>query len=135
MEERVKTVADSAIDMTELVLPVDVNLLNNLKGGRLMHWIDIAAALAASRHSNCIVATVSVDKLDFKHPVRRGEMVKLHAELTGVGNTSMQIKVEVTAENLRTGAQILTNEAHLVFVALDDNSRPTRVPRLKLDSE
>ena len=114
----------------ELVLPNDVNLLDNLKGGQLMHWIDIAAALAASKHSNCTVATVSVDKLDFKHPIRRGEMVKLHAELTEVGNTSMHIQVEVVAENLKTGAQMVTNEAHLVFVALDEQARPTRVPRL-----
>lgn len=130
MEERSKTVADSMVDMVELVLPNDVNLLDNLKGGQLMHWIDIAAALAASKHSNCTVATVSVDKLDFKHPIRLGEMVKLHAELTEVGNTSMRIQVEVVAENLKTGAQMVTNEAHLVFVALDEQARPTRVPRL-----
>ncbi|MBE7022459.1 MAG: acyl-CoA thioesterase [Ruminococcaceae bacterium] len=116
--------------MVELVLPNDVNLLNNLKGGRLMHWIDIAAALTASKHSNRIVATVSMDTLDFKHPVKLGEMVKLRAELISVGKTSMNIKVTVWAENLQTGNRIMTNEASLVFVALDENERPTRVPRL-----
>lgn len=126
-----KTVDDSVVDMTQLVLPNDVNLLNNLKGGRLMHWIDIVAALTASKHSNKIVATVSMDSLDFKHPVKLGEMVKLRAKLVSVGNTSMKIKVTVWAENLQSGSVTLTNEATLVFVALDENGRPTRVPRLK----
>jgi len=112
------------------VLPNDVNLLDNLKGGSLMHWIDIAAALTASRHSNRVVATVSMDSLDFRHPIKKGEMVKLQAELTDVGNTSMKIKVKVSAVNLRTDAEIVTNEARLVFVALDEDGRPVRVPRL-----
>lgn len=128
--EIMKKISDSVIEMVELVLPNDVNLLNNLKGGRLMHWIDIAAALTASKHSGKIVATVSMDSLDFKHPIRLGEMVKLVATLVSVGNTSMKIKVNVWAENLRTGSVIMTNEATLVFVALDENGRPTRVPRL-----
>lgn len=126
-----KTVEDSVVDMTQLVLPNDVNLLNNLKGGQLMHWIDIVAALTASKHSNKIVATVSMDSLDFKHPVKLGEMVKLRTKLVSVGNTSMKIKVTVWAENLQSGSVTLTNEATLVFVALDENGRPTRVPRLK----
>ena len=128
--EKSKSVTDSVVEMTELVLPNDVNLLNNLKGGRLMHWIDIAAAMTASRHSNHIVATVSIDSLVFKHPVRLGEMVKLTAKLQSVGNSSMNIKVTVWAENLQSGHVILTNEANLVFVALDDDGRPIRVPRL-----
>ena len=128
--EQTKKVSDSIIEMTELVLPNDVNLLNNLKGGRLMHWIDIAAALTASKHSNHIVATVSMDSLDFKHPIHLGEMVKLVATLVSVGNTSMKIKVNVWAENLQTGNVVMTNEATLVFVALDGNGRPVRVPRL-----
>lgn len=128
--EASKAVSDSAIEMVQLVLPNDVNLLNNLKGGQLMHWIDIAAALAASKHSGRVVATVSMDSLDFKHPVKLGEMVKLSARLVSVGNTSMKIKVCVWGENLQTGSVLLTNEANLVFVALDENGRPTRVPRL-----
>ncbi|MBR5156192.1 MAG: acyl-CoA thioesterase [Clostridia bacterium] len=128
--ETEKKISDSVIDMVELVLPNDVNLLNNLKGGTLMHWIDIAAALTASKHSNHIVATVAMDSLDFKHPIKLGEMVRLVATMVSVGNTSMKIKVEVWAENLQTGSVIMTNEANLVFVALDDNGRPVRVPRL-----
>lgn len=128
--EQIKKISDSVIEMVELVLPNDVNLLNNLKGGQLMHWIDIAAALTASKHSGRVVATVSMDSLDFKHPIRLGEMVKLVATMVSVGNTSMKIKVNVWAENLQTGSVIMTNEANLVFVALDENGRPTRVPRL-----
>lgn len=128
-----KSAQDSAVEMSELVLPNDVNLLNNLKGGRLMHWIDIAAAITASRHSNHIVATVAIDNLIFKHHVHLGEMVKLMASLESVGNTSMNIKVTVWAENLQTGKVIQTNEAHLVFVALDDDGKPTPVPRLRND--
>ena len=128
--EKEKKISESVIDMVELVLPNDVNLLNNLKGGTLMHWIDIAAALTASKHSNHVVATVAMDSLDFKHPVKLGEMVRLVATMVSVGNTSMKIKVEVWAENLQTGSVIMTNEANLVFVALDDNGRPVRVPRL-----
>ncbi len=131
--EKSKSVKDSVVEMSELVLPNDVNLLNNLKGGRLMHWIDIAAAITASRHSNHIVATVSIDNLIFKHPVRLGEMVRLVATLQSVGTTSMNIKVTVWAENLQTGRVIQTNEAHLVFVALDDNGRPTPVPKLQIE--
>lgn len=129
--EQVKSPSDSVVEMVQLVLPNDVNLLGNLKGGQLMHWIDIAAALTASKHANRIVATVSMDGLDFKHPVRLGEMVKLVATLISVGNTSMKIKVSVWAENLQSGSVMMTNEATLVFVALDHNGRPTRVPRLQ----
>ena len=70
-----KTASQSEIEMTQLVLPNDTNILGNLLGGQLMHWIDIAGALAASRHSNKVVATVALDSLDFRHPVRLGEMV------------------------------------------------------------
>ena len=128
--DRAKTAKESEIVMVQLVLPNDVNLLGNLKGGTLMHWIDIAAALAASKHSNCYVATAAMDSLDFKYPSKLGSMVKLSARLMSVGKTSMRIKVTVTSEQLQTGKIIKTNEATLVFVALDKDGRPTPVPRL-----
>ena len=130
-----KTTEESMIEMVHLVLPNDVNLLGNLKGGTLMHWIDIAAALVASKHSRRYVATVSMDSLDFKHPSKLGSMVKLSAKLVSVGNTSMKIKVSVTSENLQSGEIIKTNEATLVFVALDKDGRPTKVPRILEDNE
>ena len=118
--DRAKTAKESEIEMVQLVLPNDVNLLGNLKGGTLMHWIDIAAALAASKHSNCYVATAAMDSLDFKYPSKLGSMVKLSARLMSVGKTSMRIKVTVTSEQLQTGKIIKTNEATLVFVAVFD---------------
>jgi len=125
-----KSKSESVIEMVHLVLPNDVNLLGNLKGGTLMHWIDIAAALVASKHSNCYVATVSMDSLNFKHPSKLGSMVKLNAELVSVGNTSMKIHVSVTSENLQTGKITKTNDATLVFVALTKDGKPTSVPKL-----
>lgn len=130
-----KTASQSEIEMTQLVLPNDTNILGNLLGGQLMHWIDIAGALAASRHSNKVVATVALDSLDFRHPVRLGEMVILKARLTWVGRTSMEVSVEVYAENMKTGNAILTNKAFISFVALDDDGKPTEVPPLILGTE
>lgn len=130
-----KPVSASEAVMTELVLPNDTNLLGNLLGGRLMHWIDIAGAMAASRHSNRIVATVAVDSLDFRHPARMGELVILKAKLVWVGKSSMEAVVCAYAENIRTGNTILTNKARLTFVALDDNGKPTPVPRLIPETE
>jgi len=130
-----KNVQDSLIEMTELVLPNDTNLLGNLLGGRLMHWIDVAGALAASRHSNCVVATAALDSLDFSHPVRVGEMVRLKAKITWVGNTSMEIRVDVFCENLKTGAVIQSNRAYITFVALDDSGKPVQVPALYLNTD
>ncbi len=125
----------SIVDMTELVLPNDTNLLGNLLGGRLMHWIDIAGAMAASRHSNRIVATVAVDSLDFTHPVRVGELVMLKAKVTWTGNTSMEVTVNVYTENVKTSQTVQTNKAYMTFVALDDEGNPTPVPRLVPESE
>lgn len=123
------------VEMTELVLPNDTNLLGNLLGGKLMHWIDIAAAMAASRHSNKTVATVALDSLDFRHPTRMGELIMLRAKLTWVGKTSMEVTVRAYAENLKTGNVILTNKAYLTFVALDDEGKPSEVPPLILETE
>lgn len=125
----------SAVEMTELVLPNDTNLLGNLLGGRLMHWIDIAGAMAASRHSNKTVATAALDSLDFRHPARMGEIVILKARLTWTGRTSMEVKVSAYAENLKTGSIILTNTAYITFVALDESGRPSPVPPLLLQTE
>jgi acyl-CoA hydrolase len=129
-----KTPSVSAVEMTELVLPNDTNLLGNLLGGRMMHWMDIAGAMAASRHSNRAVATIAVDCLDFKHPVHMGEIVILKAKLSWVGRTSMEVVIHAFGENPRTGKTILTNTAYFTFVALNDQGRPATVPRLDPES-
>ncbi len=125
-----KTPGESLVEMTELVLPNDTNLLGNLLGGRLMHWIDIAGAMAASRHSNQTVATVALDSLDFRHPSRMGELVILKAKLTWAGRTSMEVTVNAYSENIKTGSVLLTNRAYITFVALDNECKPSQVPLL-----
>jgi acyl-CoA hydrolase len=122
------------VEMTELVLPNDTNLLGNLLGGRMMHWMDIAGAMAATRHSNKVVATVAMDSLDFRHPARMGEIVTLKAKITWVGRTSMEVTVNAYAENPKTGATIHTNCAYLTFVALDEEGKPSPVPGLNLET-
>lgn len=130
-----KTPGETEVTMSELVLPNDTNLLGNLMGGRLMYWIDIAGALVASRHSNSVVATVSIDHISFKHPIRMGEMVNIKAKVIYTGTTSMTVSIEVYAENLKTNAQILTNKARMVFVALNEEGKPTSVPGLTLETD
>lgn len=129
-----KNVKESEVVMTELVLPNDTNLLGNLLGGRLMHWIDIAGAMAASRHSNKVVATIAVDYLEFKKAVKEGEILIVNAKLTWVGRTSMEVKVETFAENIKTGNIVLANKAFLIFVALNDDGSPVEVPGLELNT-
>lgn len=130
-----KPPAASAVEMTELVLPNDTNLLGNLLGGRMMHWMDIAGGMAAIRHANRNVATIVVDCLDFRHPVHVGEIVTLKAKLTWVGRTSMEVVIHAYAENPMSGTVILTNTAYFTFVALDDAGKPTPVPGLALETD
>ena len=121
---RRKPVKASQVEMTELVIPNDTNSLGNLLGGRLMHWMDIAAAIAASRHTNRVCVTASVDGLHFHHPVKQGEVVILHASVNRVFRTSLEVGVRVTKENPLTGERQHTNTAYLTFVAIDDEGRP-----------
>lgn len=130
-----KTPSASAVEMTQLVLPNDTNLLGNLLGGRMMHWMDIAGAMAATRHSNKTVVTVRVDCIEFKHPVRMGEIVILKAKLIWVGRTSMEVVIHAFTENPITGVITSTNAAYFSFVALDDQRKPTPVPKLNPETE
>jgi acyl-CoA hydrolase len=131
MFQKEKRPDDSAVEMTELVLPNDTNLVGNLLGGRLMHWMDIAGGMSASRHANKVVVTAAVDNLIFHHPIKLGELVNLKSVVTWTGNSSMEILVRVFAENTLTGEMKLANEAFFTFVALDHEGKPTKVPKLK----
>ena len=111
-----------------MVLPTDTNRLGNLLGGRLMEWIDISAAIAASRHTNRVCVTASVDELNFHHPISQGDVVILQASVNRVFRTSLEVGVRVTKENLLTGDRQYTNTAYLTFVAIDDSGKP--VPAL-----
>jgi acyl-CoA hydrolase len=128
---QMQTVKASEVVMTELVLPNDTNQLGNLLGGRLMHWIDIAAAIAASRHTGRVCVTASVDELNFHHPVRQGEVVVLRAAVNRVYTTSLEVGVHVSAENTLTGGRTHTNTAYLTFVAIDERGKPVPVPPVK----
>lgn len=116
---RSRPVADSKSEMTEIVLPNDTNPLNALVGGRLMHWIDMAAAMAAHRHSRQYVVTASVDHLDFLVPVRVGDIVILRSSVNRVFNTSMEVGVKVWVENYHTETNRHVSSAYLTFVAVD----------------
>lgn len=116
--------------MHELVLPNDTNTLNNLMGGRLLHWMDIASAIAAQRHCGSVVVTASVDNVSFAHPIRLGQVVSLKARLTRAFNSSMEIFTEVTAEDNITGERISSNSAFYTFVAVDDQGCTRVVPEL-----
>jgi len=130
-----KSPQQSAVEMTELVLPNDTNLMGNLLGGRLMHWMDIACGMSASRYANKVVVTAAVDNLIFHNPIKLGELVNLKAIVTWTGRTSMEILVLVIAENTLTGEKKLTNEAFFTFVALDEKGIPCRVPTLSPQTE
>lgn len=121
-----KKVSESVIIMTELVLPNHTNQLGNLLGGQLMHWIDICAALCASKHNQRVCVTASVDRIDFHHPIKLGDAVTLSASINRVFNTSMEIGVKVYAESFKEGKRIHTNTAYLTFVAVDNEGKPVK---------
>ena len=132
---RVKTVEDSKVEMTELVLPNDTNQLGNLLGGRLMHWMDIAAALAAMRHSARVCVTAAVDNMSFHAPIRLGAIVILRASVNRVFSTSMEVGVRVDVENPRDGTSFHANTAYLTFVGIDDNNRPVAADPIEPQTE
>ena len=125
----------SQVFMTELVLPNDTNQLGNLLGGRLMHWIDIAAAIAGQRHCGRVCVTASVDELDFHTPIRLGEIVTLQASLNRAFRSSMEIGVLVTAQGLGSAEERRANNAYLTFVAIDESGRPVQVPPVIPETE
>lgn len=135
INNKTKCPRESSIEMTELVLPSDTNYGGNLLAGRLMHWIDVAGSMAAFRHSEGGAVTIAVDKLDFKRPIKVGCIVTLKAKVTWVGNTSMEVKIDVFGENYITGEKEVTNTAYFIFVAVDDKGNLITVPRLKPETE
>ncbi len=116
--------------ITTFVMPHMQNGLGDLFGGNLMSLVDQAAAVAAIRHAGCQAVTASIDRVDFREPIAVGELVTCEAAVDFVGNSSMDITVEVYAENIRSGEKRHTHTAHVVFVAIDANRKAVRVPRL-----
>ncbi len=123
-----RPVRDSQSEMTEIVLPNDANPLDNLLGGRLMHWIDLAGAMAAHRHSRNYVVTAAIDHLDFWVPVHVGDLVILRSSVNRVFHTSMEVGVKVVVENYIVDTSEHVSSAYLTFVAVDAGGRHLRVP-------
>lgn len=130
-----KRVADSQVTISRLMEPRDANLMGNVHGGVLMKLVDEVGGIAAARHAQRPVVTVVIDSVTFISPIRVGDLVVLTATLTWVGRTSVEVKVHVEAENILTGHRVHTNSAYVVYVALNENGRPTEVPRLIAETE
>lgn len=122
--------SDSITVMNELVLPNDTNVLNNLMGGKLLHWMDICAAITAQKHSSRTVVTASVDNVSFRRGIRLGNLVTLTARVTRAFHTSMEVHLEVWAENIPARERFPCNEAYFTFVAVDHSGHPIQVPEL-----
>lgn len=128
-------VSKSRSEMTEVVLPQDANPLGYILGGRVMHLMDIAAAIAAHRHSHSHVVTASVDYVDFRNPIRVGELIVLKSSVNRVFKTSMEVGVKIFSENFLTGERKHTTSAYVTFVAIDENRQPREVPPLILETD
>ncbi|MFN7313918.1 MAG: acyl-CoA thioesterase [Bacteroidota bacterium] len=135
MQNQVKAPSESVTIMNELVLPNDTNTLNNLMGGRMLHWMDIVAAITGQKHSGKTVVTASVDSVSFGKCIKLGDVVTLEAKVSRAFNTSMEIHIAVWAENIPSGEKFKSNEAYYTFVALDRNGSPVKVPELKPETE
>ena len=131
----IKTPKESFVSMVELVLPNDTNCLDNLRGGRLLHWIDIAAAISAQRHAESIVVTASVDNVSFNRPIGLGFTVVLEAKVTRAFNTSMEIAIDVWAENIPEKIKFKSHSAFYTFVAVDKAEKPIKVLPITPETE
>lgn len=128
-----RTVGETAAEMAQLVLPHEANVHGSVLGGTVMHWIDLAAAVVATRHSRRPVVTAAIDEMSFHVPIQVGQLALLHARMTMVDHSSMEIRVDVDSEDLMSGERRHTSTAFVTFVALDPvTRRPTPVPPLEL---
>jgi acyl-CoA hydrolase len=128
-------VRESISEYSEFALPTDANTLGNVLGGKVMHLVDLAAALAGVRHARCAVVTASVDQMTFLHPVHIGQLIVLRSSVNRVFRTSMEIGVRVEVENLFTGHIKHTSSAYLTFVALDKSGKRVPIPPVIPETE
>lgn len=132
IQEIEKSVDESRVDTVFSVLPEDTNIYGNLFGGKLVEWIDRTAGIVASRHARKNVVTANIDNLSFLVPIKLGDVVILRAWINYVGKTSMEIQVDVYNERISDNSMVLACRAYLTYVAIDENGKPTPVPKLKL---
>ena len=135
MERSSKPVSSSHSIMSELVLPNDTNGLGNLMGGRLLHWMDVCAAISSQRHAGSICVTASVDSVEFHSPILQSEIVTIQSQVNRAFRTSMEIELLVDAENPRTGSKRRCNRAFYTFVSVDSEGRPKVVPLVTPETE
>ena len=133
-DHKISTPSASHVTIAQLMLPEHANNHGNVHGGWIMKLVDEVGGLACMRHSRHRVVTVAIDQMTFNQPIRIGDLVTLDAEVTYTGNTSMEVEVLVSAENPITGKRTHTNKAYLVYVALDDNQNPVKVPPVIITS-
>ncbi len=125
-----KPMRASRIQLAQIMMPEHANILGDVHGGWIMKLVDEAGALASTRHAAHRTVTVAIDQMVFRHPIHIGDLVLFNAEVTYAGRTSMEVEVDVIAENPISGEQIHTNAAYLVYVAIDEGGKPTRIPPL-----
>lgn len=130
-----KKVTESISEMTQIVLPNDTNILGNLLGGTLMHWVDIIGAIVANRHCREPIVTASMEHIDFLHPIPLGHLVILKGCMQYTGRTSMEVKVIVFSEDTLTGKRSQASNAILTYVAVDRDGKPVPVPELILSTD
>ena len=132
---KIKTVKNTHVIMHELILPNDTNLLGNVLGGRVMHLMDMCAAMSAYKHARTAVVTASVDRLDFLAPAKMGEIMILKSSVNYTGKSSMEVGVRIESENPKTGDIYHTSSAYLTFVSLNENGKPQRVDDIKPEND
>jgi acyl-CoA hydrolase len=130
-----KRVSESQHETSELMMPEHSNILGHVFGGVILSIMDKCAAIAAFRHSRATVVTASIDRVDFREPIRLGDLVVMKASVNFAGRTSMEVGVRVEAEDLLSGRRRHTNSCYLTFVAVDRNGRPIEVPELIPETE
>jgi len=130
-----KVPSESYTIMNELVMPNDTNALNNLMGGRLLHWMDICSAIAAQKHCNRIVVTASVDSVSFTLPIKLGDVVTIEAKVSRAFSSSMEVHMVVSSENVPAGIRQMSHQAYYTFVAVDQTGNPINVPELIPETE
>lgn len=135
MDRKKKFPRESFVSMTELVLPNDTNTLNNLMGGRLMHWMDVVSAIAGQKHSNSTVVTASVDNISFREPIRLGHVVTLKARVTRAFNSSMEVRIDAEAEDIPGNRKYSSNSAYFTFVAVDKDGQPVPIPEVEPETD
>lgn len=135
MSEPLPRGSETSLILTHVMQPADANFMGNIHGGIMMKLIDEAAGACAYRFCRTRVVTAAIDRIDFLHPVRIGNLVRFHANVNYSGKTSVEVGVRAEAEDLTTGVLTHTNSAYLVFVALSDTGRPIPVPRLVPQTE